>query len=159
MNEYSNSLERWAKASINKTLMSVIARAHIQGSTIERLPYHAIRLQFQGNSPGFFDCAPDGSSLVFRDESLQPISMGEAGELVLQDVSTDQHLGPVVGSRLSKVSLVHSEREGTDIGLRLEFDNRAEVIIANLGDELMVCDAIGEELVRSESLVYRPMTL
>ena len=159
MNEYSSSLEKWARSSISKTLVSVVARLYVDGSKIEQLPYHAIHLQFDEGPPGFIDCAPDGSSLFCNSEKLRPIAMGEAGELVLQDVSADKYLGAVVGSRLSKVWIIHSKRDSIDIGVKLRFHNDVEIILANLGDELLVCDAISEELVQDESLVCRPLAL
>ncbi|MCF5821988.1 hypothetical protein GIV44_25890 [Pseudomonas syringae] len=67
-------------------------------------------------------------------------------------ISDEPLFSDVVGSRLASVKLLKSLTEEAVIGLFLSFDNKSNLCILNLGDELFVYDHLPESIVTDEQL-------
>ena len=96
-----------------------------------------IYLEFEGLSSVRVFCGVDGSSICWDNNELQPLSMGEHGELRVCNISkSDELWQQLIQKRLEKVYLAILEIEKCIFGFKFVFSSCLELVIAHLGDEL-----------------------
>lgn len=127
-----------AGEAIGRRLKKVAASMHLFEGKMDEAPID-VWLFFEGLSPVRFFGAADGWRLSADRNPPEPMDMGEAGEVVVGDVSSKTALGAAVGERLEGAWLVKAST-GDVFGVRFDFGLPAKPPIMNLDDELLVLD-------------------
>jgi len=110
---------------------------------------NGLKLVFEGGVALTVHGAPDGFSLLIRDEPLQTLDMGDAGNVSIENLSETPIWSLVLGARLSK-SLVYADHmQRKPFGFHMEF-GVAAVGVWNFGDDLYVYDALPVEALSEE---------
>jgi hypothetical protein len=99
-------------------------------------------------------CGQDGASLELINSPIQENDLGEYGKEVIMDLSNSSLFHKVIGKKLFKFYVIHSEIEQKFIGTKLVFDEGVTLVIVNLGDEINVFDSLPMDYERDEKINY-----
>jgi hypothetical protein len=145
----------WLSLAVGKQLSKATALVFQSRDETTATVTQELSLEFEGISASKIFCDADGASLCWDESKLTPFSMDEYGELVLSVLSeTDNLWKELVHKQLEQVYLIESTREETVFALRLVFAKNLEVVIANLGDELVVQKQLPEDVMEEEQGRY-----
>ena len=102
-----------------------------------------------------FFCSSDGSSIRWDCNELQPVNMDEYGEAIIQDISESDELWKnLVYRKTAQVYLVRSETEECFFAVKFIFDNCEELVIANLGDDLVIRQQLLSKIIEEEKAQF-----
>lgn len=91
-----------------------------------------------------FSCDAVGETLQISQKLPQPVDMGEYGKTEIHDCS-DAEYKKYIGNKILKIFLWKNQF-GIECGIELNFSN-GELLIFNMGDDLMIYEAQPDFLV------------
>lgn len=100
-----------------------------------------------------FRCGHDGASLEVFNSPLQENDLGEYGKEVIMELSGLDAFRSYIGKRFLNFHFVFSGVEKTNIGVKLEFEG-GDIIILNIGDEMVFSNSLAPDFEREESISY-----
>ncbi|MCF5471052.1 hypothetical protein [Pseudomonas syringae] len=149
--KYPELMISWLQTLLGKRLISINALFHVLASEKDSSPKE-VSFIFDDAEVGKIYGGSDGATLCFSFKPLCSCDLGEYGMEDIFCISDEPLFSDVVGSRLASVKLLKSLTEEAVIGLFLSFDNKSNLCILNLGDELFVYDHLPESIVTDEQL-------
>lgn len=100
-------------------------------------------------------CGVDGSSICWDNRDLCPIDMGEHGKLIVSAISDyDEIWKSLLYQTLERIYLVSSETEKCVFALKFVFSDRLEVVITNLGDDLIFLKKLLPKIIEEEKAKF-----
>ena len=136
---------------VGQKLKKVLALSYCCEGDINSSSIQEVQLELEElNSVRVF-CGVDGSSICWDQSDLQPLSMGEYGELKICNLSeSDKLCKDLVDKKLEKVYLVTSEIENCIIALKFVFSDAFELVLLNIGDDLKLQKQLSHEILKEE---------
>lgn len=149
MRNYSNAES--LSLAIGRQLNKVFALTFGCNEDLENSLVEEISLEFEGLRAVRIFCGVDGSSICWDNRDLLPIDMGKDGKLTISIISEHDELWKsLLNQRLKKVCLVISEIEKCIFALKFIFSNGLELVIANIGDDLMFRQQLPLQIIEEE---------
>lgn len=101
-----------------------------------------------------FRCGHDGASIEIFNSPLQENDLGEYGKEVIMELSGLDVFRAYIGKRFVNFYFVFSEVEKKNIGVKLEFEGGGDIVILNIGDEMVFSNSLAPDFEREESISY-----
>jgi hypothetical protein len=99
-------------------------------------------------------CGSDGSSICWDGQDLDAFSMDEYGEFIISDMSTSEKWQDIIYKKIEKIYLVRSQLQEFEFAIKLAFDPYGEIVIANLGDDLVIYKELPLEIIAEENAQF-----
>ena len=123
---------------IGSQLTAVWGEVHVEkGKPFDDSPL-SLWLEFDGKKLKGFKGTPNGEGVTVVDEPPRPHDMGEAGEMIVRDLTLKSPFARAVGSSLRAVWELRTPESTSPIGFRFAFGGLIRPMILNWGDEIQV---------------------
>lgn len=126
------------KALLGFELEQVWGAVHFFDGQLSEGPPLFVWLKFREAPALQLSGSPDGATLVVGDKAPEPVDMGEAGEILIRDLSKTPPFDQALGNRLQAIWTIRSVEFSTTVGIRLGFGGFVAPVIGNFDDELFV---------------------
>ena len=113
----------------------------------------AISLFVEGIQSGQIKCGIDGSSICWTKEPLTPVSMGDFGEMIVENLSNSPLWVDNIGKTIVQVVTIESTLEQSLFSAKLVFSNKNTIFISNIGDNLMISSELSQEILDEEDAI------
>lgn len=136
---------------VGRELKKILALCYAFDRKINYSSIQEIQLQFEGLKSIRVFCGVDGSSICWDSSDLQPLSMGEYGEVKICDLSDYDESGKnLVNQKIETIYLVTSDIENCIFAVKFVFSSDRELIVANIGDDLRLRKQLPPEIFEEE---------
>lgn len=143
-------------ALIGSRLSAVWGAIYVERQQIVDEPALALWLQFDGQPLRGFKGAPDGEALLVIEEPPRPQDMGEAGEVIIRDLTARSAFARAAGSPLLGIWKLGSPGSRSPWGFRFDFGGLVKPMILNWGDQILVRLALPPD-VRDDGVTEEPL--
>lgn len=149
----------WIKNIKNKQLMKVEALIFCEPGVefsfnsfqmATDISIEEIGFEFKDLGSCRFFCGADGSSLCFDAASIESISLNEYGEEKIYSLNSQALWIDLIDKNVLSINLIESELEESIFGIHFMFENKIGIVIANIGDNLVISRSLDPEILREE---------
>lgn len=136
---------------VGSKLIGVLGLLFVFNGEMNSSSIEEVYLKFDGLESLRLFCGSDGSSICWDSQDLTPFSMDEYGEFIVSDMSTSEKWQDIIYKKIEKIYLVRSQIEESEFAIKLAFDSYGEIVIANLGDDLVIYKELPVEIIAEEN--------
>lgn len=149
-----DKFQKWAESVLGRKLLSVKGVIYVYGTPNYEYPQQLQFVFSKADTALALECGRDGSSLDMADFQLQDKDLGEYGKEIIVDLSSDNIFANLIDKTLLRLLLMYSSVEDSYIGVKLIFDEKNELFVVNLGDELNVLKFLPDSFLLNEGITY-----
>lgn len=135
---------------IGSCFRGVWGAVHIEHQRVVDEPAIAVWLAFEGQPLRGFKGASNGEGILMINEAPRPQDMGEAGEVIIRDLTGRSPFARAVGKPVLAIWELSSTQTEITSGFRFDFGGIVKPIILNWGDEILIRMSLPADLGEDE---------